>query len=69
MDVVMPGMGGLDATRALTQRPDAPVVVLLSTYDATEFGDDLVSCGAAAYLSKSAFDPDELRAIWLGSRL
>lgn len=68
MDVVMPGIGGLDAARALTARPDAPVVVLVSTYDATEFGDDLHACGAAAYLDKSAFDPDQLRAVWVGER-
>ena len=69
MDVVMPGMGGLEACRGLTGRPSAPVVVLVSTYDAAEFGDDVQECGAVAYLSKSAFDADELRAIWFGQRV
>lgn len=69
MDVVMPGMDGLAACRALTERPASPVVVLVSTYDAAEVGDDLQQCGAIAYVSKSGFDSDELRAIWFGQHV
>ncbi len=64
MDVELPELNGLDATRVLRARPEPPVVVLVSTYDAVEFGDDAQRCGASAYLSKSAFGPDELRAVW-----
>jgi DNA-binding NarL/FixJ family response regulator len=65
MDVVLPELNGLDATRVMRARPEPPVVVLVSTYDAVEFGDDVQRCGASAYLSKSVFGPDELRAVWL----
>ena len=33
MDVNLPGIDGIEATRRLTATPDGPVVVLLSTYD------------------------------------
>ena len=41
-------------------RPDAPVVVLLSTYDECEF--DHQGSGAAAYVPKGSFGPDRLVA-------
>lgn len=65
MDVVMPGMSGIEAARTMADWPDPPVIVLVSTYDAADLGADLDTCGAAAYVSKSAFDPDKLREIWL----
>ena len=69
MDVLMPGMGGIEAARALTAEPNAPMVVLVCTYDAVDLGEGAAKCGAAVYLSKSAFDPDQLRAVWQGQRV
>ncbi len=66
MDVVLPQMSGLEATRLLQTSASPPLVVLVSTYDAAEFGDDVERCGAAAYLAKSAFDGAQLAAVWLG---
>ena len=37
MDVNLPGIDGIEATRRLTAAPDGPVVVLLSTYDEDQF--------------------------------
>ncbi len=65
MDVVLPQMSGLEATRLLRQLAPAPVVVLVSTYDASEFGEDVERSGADAYLTKSAFGSEPLEAIWL----
>jgi two-component system response regulator AlgR len=62
MDVNLPGIDGIEATRRLTEVPDGPVVVLLSTYDEDQF--DLDGCGAAAYLAKAAFGPDRLSEAW-----
>ncbi len=68
MDVNLPGMNGLEAARLLRRIDPAPVVVLLSTYDQSDYGDETHDCGAAAYLSKSAFEPDLLRRVWLDVR-
>ena len=62
MDVHLPGIDGIEATRRLTGSPGGPVVVLLSTYDRDEF--DLAGCGAASYVPKAAFGPDRLSAAW-----
>ncbi len=64
MDINLPGINGIDATRQiLAQAPDT-VVILLSTYDAGDLPADAASCGAAAYVHKEDFSPDEVRRIW-----
>jgi CheY-like chemotaxis protein len=64
MDVNLPGIDGLEATRRLRGRDAPPVVLLLSTYD-EDAGDHFVAeSGAAAYVTKSAFGPDRLEEVW-----
>jgi DNA-binding NarL/FixJ family response regulator len=62
MDVNLPGIDGIEATRRLRAIPDAPVVLLLSTYDESDV--DYADCGAAAYVPKSSFGPDRLISAW-----
>jgi DNA-binding NarL/FixJ family response regulator len=62
MDVNLPGIGGIEATRRMTLDAGAPVVVLLSTYDEEDF--DLADCGASAYVAKAAFASDRLADTW-----
>jgi DNA-binding NarL/FixJ family response regulator len=64
MDVNLPGIDGLEATRRLRGRPSPPVVLLLSTYDEDAGAAFVAECGAAAYVTKSAFGPDRLREVW-----
>jgi DNA-binding NarL/FixJ family response regulator len=64
MDVHLPGMSGIEASRRLTSGAPAPVVVLLSTYDEDQF--DLAGSGASAYLPKAALGPDRLSEAWGG---
>ncbi len=65
MDVHLPGIDGIEATRLLLGRADPPLVVLLSTYDEDQV--DAAGCGAAAYIPKAAFGPDRLSAVWHGA--
>jgi len=68
MDVNLPGINGLDATRQiLSAEGHRPVVLLLSTYEEEEYAPRAAECGAAAYIPKSVFGPDRLEAAWAAS--
>jgi DNA-binding NarL/FixJ family response regulator len=65
MDVNLPGINGLDATRQiLAQQTDSVVVLLLSTYEEEEYAPRAAECGAAAYIPKAVFGPDRLESAW-----
>src|SRR3989304_3401867 len=54
MDVNLPGINGLDATRQiLADRNDSVVVLLLSTYEEEEYAPRAAERGAAAYIPKA----------------
>jgi DNA-binding NarL/FixJ family response regulator len=64
MDVNLPRMDGMEATRRLCRASPASVVVLLSTYDDDAGEQFVLDSGAAAYVTKSAFGPVRLREVW-----
>jgi DNA-binding NarL/FixJ family response regulator len=64
MDVNLPGINGVDATRQILSTSDTVVVLLLSTYEEAEYAPRAAECGAAAYIPKSAFGPDRLESAW-----
>jgi DNA-binding NarL/FixJ family response regulator len=59
MDIRMPGTDGLTATERLRRRPQAPQVVVLTTFDADEHVLRALRAGAAGFLLKDT-PPDEL---------
>lgn len=64
MDVNLPGIDGMEATRRLRADTTGAVVVLLSTYDEDDWDGQVQQCGAIAYVAKSAFGPDRLTEVW-----
>ncbi len=58
-DVRMPRLDGVEATRRLLERPGAPQVVVLTTFDLDEHAFAALRAGAAAFLLKDA-TPDVL---------
>ena len=65
MDIRMPGVDGLAATERLRARPDAPRVIVLTTFDADEDVLRALRAGAGGFLLKDTPPPDILRAIRL----
>jgi DNA-binding NarL/FixJ family response regulator len=68
MDVNLPGINGLDATRQILDVDGPPVVLLLSTYEEAEYAPRAAECGAAAYIPKAVFGPDRLESAWAAAR-
>jgi DNA-binding NarL/FixJ family response regulator len=64
MDINMEGISGIEATRRITAAHPATIVLLLSTYDAEDLPADARTCGAAAYVHKEDFGPDDLLRVW-----
>lgn len=71
MDICMPGIGGLEATRRIAGREGAPGVIVVSGFDENPFPVQAMKAGASGYLSK-AVTADELvtaiRRVFVGKR-
>jgi DNA-binding NarL/FixJ family response regulator len=52
MDIRMPGMDGIQATRKLAQGGDGPRVLILTTFDLDEYVYDALRAGASGFLLK-----------------
>ena len=63
MDIRMPEMNGIEATRAITSNPllAKTRVLVLTTFDVDEYVYDALGAGASGFLLKDA-DPDEIVA-------
>ena len=64
MDIHMPGIGGIEATRRIRAAHPDLMVLLMSTYDVEDLPAGATDCGAAAYLHKEQLSPDLLTRLW-----
>lgn len=54
MDIRMPVMNGLEATRKLLEQPDPPKVLMLTTFDLDDYVYEALRAGASGFLLKDA---------------
>jgi DNA-binding NarL/FixJ family response regulator len=63
MDIRMPVLDGLSATRLLLERDPAPRVVILTTFDLDEYVYEALRAGASGFVLKDAPADDVVRAV------
>jgi DNA-binding NarL/FixJ family response regulator len=63
MDIRMPAMDGLTATRELTALPEPPKVIMLTTFELDEYVHAALSNGAVGFLLKDTPPRDLIQAV------
>lgn len=63
MDIRMPGIGGLEATRKITRHNPEIQVIAVTACDDNPYATRLLQAGAAGYITKGADADEMLRAI------
>ena len=58
MDLAMPEMGGLQATRLIKAQDNPPYIVIASHFDDAEHREHALRAGADAFVSKLSYIPD-----------
>jgi two-component system, NarL family, invasion response regulator UvrY len=63
MDVMLPGINGIEATRRIVAADPSAIVVLVSTRRASELPEGWSTCGAAAFVPKEEFGVEVLAGL------
>ena len=64
MDINMPGINGIEATRRIVEAHPGTIVFLCSTYTLADLPPEAATSGAAAYVNKEELGPALLRQLW-----
>lgn len=68
MDVQMPGIDGIEATRRITNAANPPVVLVMSTHESGSYDGPAQAAGAIGFVPKSQFSMDTLEDVWEAAR-
>jgi len=68
MDVQMPGIDGLAATRRIMDLHDPPHVLVMSTHESGNYDGPAKDAGAVGFVPKSSFGMDTLEDVWAASQ-
>jgi DNA-binding NarL/FixJ family response regulator len=63
IDVQLPDTSGFDVSRLIHRDREAPVVILVSSREASDYGGRITSSGAQGFLSKSELSADAIAKI------
>lgn len=68
MDVRMPNLDGIEATRELGRGDDGPRILMLTTFDIDEYVYEAIRAGASGFLLKDALPADLIAAVHVIAR-
>jgi DNA-binding NarL/FixJ family response regulator len=58
MDLAMPGMGGLQATRLIKAQHDPPIIIIASHYDDPAHREFVAQVGAQGFVNKQRYETE-----------
>ena len=68
MDVGLPGIDGMEATRRILAAVPEVTIVLVSSLESHELPVDAETCGAVAYIKKECLSPSALADLYRSQR-
>jgi DNA-binding NarL/FixJ family response regulator len=68
MDVQMPGIDGIEATRRIANLENPPVVLVMSTHESGNYEGIAQDAGAFGFVPKSQFSMDTLEEVWASAQ-
>jgi|SRR6478672_1835414 len=63
LDVQLPDLNGFEVAGILCRDGAAPAIVLVSSRDATDYGDLIPDCGARGFIAKAELSGANIRAL------
>jgi DNA-binding NarL/FixJ family response regulator len=63
LDVQLPDITGFEVARLVRSEPDPPVIVLISSRDAADYGSRILRSGARGFISKAELSGPALKAV------
>ena len=63
LDVQLPDLDGFEVTRRLSSNGASPAVVLVSSRDASDYGELIAACGARGFVPKAELSGAAVRAL------
>jgi DNA-binding NarL/FixJ family response regulator len=68
LDVMLPDLSGFEVARLMARLPHPPAIVLVSSREASDYGDVIGHCSAVGFISKIDLTGASLRELTRGMR-
>ena len=68
MDINLPGLNGIEATRRIVSNHPGTGVIVFSTHSASDYASLARDAGAIGFISKAELEPELLSRLWHASR-
>jgi DNA-binding NarL/FixJ family response regulator len=63
LDVQLPGIDGFEVAKRLTSNGSSPAIVLVSSREASDYGESVATSGARGFISKAELSGEAIAAV------